>query len=138
MVTQANGTAERRASEIMLKAQSKAADRRITAGADKAYDTADHVAIDASNQGYLIRFVVASAPLPRARVFVWRAGGVVGQFWKLSFALGLPIKGGWTNQAIEIATRGHASRAHHAVPQILSRQIKSESIPSKRDSIPRY
>ena len=42
MVTQA--TAERRASEIMLKAKSKAAGRRITAGEDKAYDTADHVA----------------------------------------------------------------------------------------------
>jgi hypothetical protein len=44
MVTHANGTAERRASEIMLKARSKAARRRITAGEDKAYDTADHVA----------------------------------------------------------------------------------------------
>jgi transposase len=44
MVTHANGTAERRASEIMLKAKSKAAGRRITAGEDKAYDTADHVA----------------------------------------------------------------------------------------------
>src|SRR5882724_10437465 len=44
MVTYANGTAERRASEIMLKAKSKAAGRRITAGEDKAYDTADHVA----------------------------------------------------------------------------------------------
>ena len=44
MVTHANGTAERRASEIMLKAQSKAAGHRITAGEDKAYDTADHVA----------------------------------------------------------------------------------------------
>jgi transposase len=44
MVTQASGTAERRASEIMLKAKSKAAGRRITAGEDKAYDTADHVA----------------------------------------------------------------------------------------------
>src|ERR1700745_2708576 len=44
MVTHANGTAERRASEIMLKARSKAAGRRITAGEDKAYDTADHVA----------------------------------------------------------------------------------------------
>jgi transposase len=44
MVTQANGTAERRASEIMFKAKSKAAGCRITAGADKAYDTADHVA----------------------------------------------------------------------------------------------
>src|ERR1700730_3476227 len=30
--------------EIMLKAKSKAAGRRITAGEDKAYDTADHVA----------------------------------------------------------------------------------------------
>ena len=45
MVTHANGTAERCAAEIMLKAKSKAAGRRITAGADKAYDTADHVAI---------------------------------------------------------------------------------------------
>jgi hypothetical protein len=36
--------AERRASEIMLKAKSKEAGRRITAGEDKAYDTADHVA----------------------------------------------------------------------------------------------
>ena len=44
MVTQANGTAERRASEIMLKAKSKAAGCRITVGEDKAYDTADHVA----------------------------------------------------------------------------------------------
>src|SRR5947207_12318311 len=37
MVTLATGTAERRASETMLKA-------RATAGEDKAYDTADHVA----------------------------------------------------------------------------------------------
>jgi transposase len=44
MVTHATGTAERRASEIMLKARSKAAGCRITAGEDKAYDTADHVA----------------------------------------------------------------------------------------------
>lgn len=43
-VTHANGTAERRAAEIMLEAKSKAAGRRITAGEDKAYDTADHVA----------------------------------------------------------------------------------------------
>ncbi|MGX9432729.1 IS5 family transposase [Bradyrhizobium sp. LeoA1S1] len=35
---------ERRASEIMLKAQGKAAGHRITAGEDRAYDTADHVA----------------------------------------------------------------------------------------------
>ena len=44
MVTHANGTAERRASEIMLKAKSEAAGQRITAGEDKAYDTANHVA----------------------------------------------------------------------------------------------
>jgi transposase len=43
-VTQANGTAERRASEAMLKARRKAAGHRITVGEDKAYDTADHVA----------------------------------------------------------------------------------------------
>src|SRR5450755_916574 len=44
MVTQANGTAERRASEAMLKTKSKEAGHRITAGEDKAYDTAVHVA----------------------------------------------------------------------------------------------
>jgi transposase len=44
-VTQADGTAERRASEAMLKARRKAAGRRITAGEDKAYDAADHVAL---------------------------------------------------------------------------------------------
>ena len=44
MVTQANGTAERRASEAMLAAKAKAIGGRITVGADKAYDTADHVA----------------------------------------------------------------------------------------------
>jgi len=44
LVTTANGTAERRASERMLAAKAKAAGRRITAGEDKAYDTADHVA----------------------------------------------------------------------------------------------
>jgi transposase len=43
-VTHANGTAERRASETMLKARRKAVGRRITAGEDKAYDTAEHVA----------------------------------------------------------------------------------------------
>src|SRR5437868_5508015 len=43
-VTPANGTAERRASETMLKARRKAAGRRITAGEDKAYDAADYVA----------------------------------------------------------------------------------------------
>ena len=44
MVTHANGTAERRASEVMLKARGKAAGHRLTVGEDKAYDTADHVA----------------------------------------------------------------------------------------------
>ncbi len=43
-VTEANGTAERRASEAMLKAKRKAVGHDITAGEDKAYDTADHVA----------------------------------------------------------------------------------------------
>jgi transposase len=43
MVTRADGTAERRASERMLKARRKAAGRHIPAGEDKAYDTADHV-----------------------------------------------------------------------------------------------
>jgi transposase len=43
-VTLANGTAERRASERMLKTQAKDAGHRITVGEDKAYDTADHVA----------------------------------------------------------------------------------------------
>ena len=44
MVTAANGTAERRAAEAMLKARRKAAGHRITVGEDKAYDTAEHVA----------------------------------------------------------------------------------------------
>jgi transposase len=44
VVTQADGTAERRTSEAMLKARRKAVGRRITVGEDKAYDTADHVA----------------------------------------------------------------------------------------------
>lgn len=44
MVTLANGTAERRASEAMLKAKAREAGHRITVGEDKAYDTADHVA----------------------------------------------------------------------------------------------
>jgi transposase len=44
-VTEANGTAERRSSEGMLKRLKKRLGRRrITAGEDKAYDTADHVA----------------------------------------------------------------------------------------------
>ena len=44
MVTRATGTAERHASEIMLKAKAKKAGRRITVGEDKAYDMAGHVA----------------------------------------------------------------------------------------------
>lgn len=43
-VTPANGTAERRASEAMLKKKAKSS-RRITVGEDKAYDTSDHVAV---------------------------------------------------------------------------------------------
>ncbi|MCA1459051.1 IS5/IS1182 family transposase, partial [Bradyrhizobium sp. BRP22] len=45
MVTRASGTAECRASEKMLKTKARQAGHRIiTAGEDKAYDTADHVA----------------------------------------------------------------------------------------------
>ena len=44
MVTQANGTAERKASLKMLRKIARKKKRRITAGADKAYDTKDHVA----------------------------------------------------------------------------------------------
>jgi transposase len=44
MVTLANGIAERRAAETMLKSKAKAAGHRITVGEDKAYDSADHVA----------------------------------------------------------------------------------------------
>lgn len=40
-LTQANGTAERRAAEAMLKSRRKSG--RITVGEDKAYDTTDHV-----------------------------------------------------------------------------------------------
>jgi transposase len=43
-VTPASGTAERRASEQMLRRKRKEAGRTITAGEDKAYDTSDHVA----------------------------------------------------------------------------------------------
>jgi hypothetical protein len=44
MVTLANGTAERRASETMLKAKAKQTGHCITVGEDKAFDSADHVA----------------------------------------------------------------------------------------------
>ena len=43
-VSQADGTAERRASETMLKSRARRRGRRITVGEDKAYDTRDHVA----------------------------------------------------------------------------------------------
>jgi transposase len=43
-VTQADGTAERRASEAMLKVQRKVVGHQITVGEDKAYDTTEHVA----------------------------------------------------------------------------------------------
>jgi transposase len=42
-VSQADGTAERRASEAMLKHKVRRRGRRITVGEDKAYDTRDHV-----------------------------------------------------------------------------------------------
>ncbi len=43
MVTQANGTAERRASEALLKQLTKKTGKTATVGEDKAYDTKDHV-----------------------------------------------------------------------------------------------
>jgi len=43
-VTPANGTAERRASEALLKQKTKETGRTATVGEDKAYDTKDHVA----------------------------------------------------------------------------------------------
>jgi transposase len=43
-VTQADGKAERRTSEAMLGRKARETGQRITAGEDKAYDTADHVA----------------------------------------------------------------------------------------------
>lgn len=43
-VSEANGTAERRTSESLLRKLAKAVRRRITVGEDKAYDTVDHVA----------------------------------------------------------------------------------------------
>jgi transposase len=42
-ISEANGTAERRTAEALIEAKTKAS-RRITVGADKAYDTSDHVA----------------------------------------------------------------------------------------------
>jgi len=66
-LTHANGTAERRAAEIMLKAQSKAAGRRITAGEDKAYDTAGFSLH--SNE----RYVPASVVSIQAFILAWHA-----------------------------------------------------------------
>jgi hypothetical protein len=43
-ITQANGTAERRACETLLKQMTKETGKTTTVGADKTYDTADHVA----------------------------------------------------------------------------------------------
>jgi len=43
-VTLANGTAERRSSEALLKQKTKKTGKAATVGEDKAYDTADHVA----------------------------------------------------------------------------------------------
>lgn len=43
-VTQANGTAERRASEALLRHKTKETGKAATVGEDKAYDTKDHVA----------------------------------------------------------------------------------------------
>jgi transposase len=43
VVTEANGTAERRASETMLQTERAQAGHRITVGEDQAYDAADHV-----------------------------------------------------------------------------------------------
>ncbi len=42
-VSQANGTAEWRASEALLKRKARRRGRRITVGEDKAYDCRDHV-----------------------------------------------------------------------------------------------
>ena len=44
MVSQADGTAERRASEALLKRKARRRSGRITVGEDKAYDSRDHVA----------------------------------------------------------------------------------------------
>lgn len=43
-ISQADGTAERRASEALLKRRARRRRGRITVGEDKAYDTRDHVA----------------------------------------------------------------------------------------------
>jgi transposase len=43
MVSQADGTAERRASQTLLKRKARRRGRRITVGEDKAYDCRDHV-----------------------------------------------------------------------------------------------
>jgi hypothetical protein len=47
MVTQADGYAEREAALLMLQDKRKGRRRRITVGADKAYDTKDFIAATA-------------------------------------------------------------------------------------------
>lgn len=59
-VTQANGTAERRASEALLKKLARRSKRRITAGEDKAYDTNDHV--EGIGVRVAIRFLAFTSP----------------------------------------------------------------------------
>jgi len=43
-MTQATGTAEREAAKTMIESHAPGSERRLTVGADKAYDTADFVA----------------------------------------------------------------------------------------------
>jgi hypothetical protein len=65
MVTLATGTAERRASETMLKAKVKKLGRRITVGEDKAYNTADHVTICAPSTSRRMWHRTTASPLNR-------------------------------------------------------------------------
>jgi hypothetical protein len=69
VVTEANGTAERRAWEAMLQTERAQTGHRITAGEDKAYDAADHVtalrAIDVTP--HLPRTTVRARPSLRLR-----------------------------------------------------------------------
>ena len=81
MVTHPNGTAERRASEVMLKARGKAAGHRITVGEDKAYDTADHVAnLRAIN---VTPHVTQNQAVP-----LWGAPRIHGELLKLGIDIG--------------------------------------------------
>ena len=67
MVTHANGTAERRASETMLKAKAKEAGRRITVGEDKAYDTAEPCRQSARHQRHAACDAVQQRTAPEGR-----------------------------------------------------------------------